>query len=159
MTPQGTKTRTASSRTAAGRTSAQRSRATRATPKRTASKTSGARTPASRTSAAKPSASKATSTRSPAARSSANGATVKVPVVTPHVRMYKVHVPVPGKAYMSDAGHIVAGYMPPPDRMAFYGGLGLAAVVGLLDWPVAAAIGVGTMVARRATRSRTTART
>lgn len=149
MTPQGTKTRTASS----GRASAQRRTPTRATSKRTASKTSGART-----SAAKPPASKTTPTRSSAARSSANGATVKVPLVTPHVRMYKVHVPVPGKAYMSDAGHIVAGYMPPPDRMAFYGGLGLAAVVGILDWPVAAAIGVGTMVARRATRSRGPAR-
>jgi hypothetical protein len=63
-------------------------------------------------------------------------------------------------SYMSDAGHIVMGYMPPPDRMAFYGGLGLAAAVGMLDWPVAAAIGIGAIVARRASRrSGTSART
>ncbi len=52
------------------------------------------------------------------------------------------------------------GYLPPPDRMVFYSGLGLAAVVGVLDWPVAAAIGIGAVVARRAAsrRSGTSAR-
>ncbi len=55
---------------------------------------------------------------------------------------------------MSDAGHAVAGVMPPADRLVFYGGLGVAAIVGLIDWPVATAIGIGTLFARRAARAR-----
>jgi hypothetical protein len=38
--------------------------------------------------------------------------------------------------------------MPPPRRLAFYGGLGALVVTGLVDLPVAAAIGVATLVAR-----------
>jgi hypothetical protein len=73
-----------------------------------------------------------------------------------------VHVPMRGMSYVGDAGRVVAGYLPPPERLAFYGGLGLAAVIGAIDWPVAAAIGIGAMIARRtgrgagAMRSRTT---
>ncbi|GAB2800773.1 hypothetical protein GCM10027176_01000 [Actinoallomurus bryophytorum] len=55
-------------------------------------------------------------------------------------------------SYVGDAGRVVAGYLPPPERLAFYGGLGLAAVIGAIDWPVAAAIGVGAMIARRTGR-------
>ena len=43
--------------------------------------------------------------------------------------------------------------MPPPERLAFYGGLGALAVVGAVEWPVAAAIGVATVVARRGRRT------
>lgn len=38
--------------------------------------------------------------------------------------------------------------LPPPRRLAFYGGLGALAVAGLVDWPVAVAIGAATVVAR-----------
>jgi hypothetical protein len=38
--------------------------------------------------------------------------------------------------------------LPPPKRLAFYGGLGALAVVGALDWPVAVAIGAAAAVAR-----------
>jgi hypothetical protein len=75
---------------------------------------------------------------------------VSVPVLTPHMRT--VHVPTPGMSYVGDAGRLVAGYLPPPERLAFYGGLGIAAILGAIDWPVAAAIGIGTMVARRTSR-------
>ncbi|WP_421671807.1 hypothetical protein [Saccharopolyspora spinosa] len=34
--------------------------------------------------------------------------------------------------------------------MAFYRGLGALTLLGLMDWPVAAAIGVGVAVAQRA---------
>jgi hypothetical protein len=71
-------------------------------------------------------------------------------VLTPHVKT--VHVPTPGMSYVGDAGRIIAGYLPPPERLAFYGGLGIAAVLGAIDWPVAAAIGLGTMIARRTGR-------
>ncbi|GHH82182.1 hypothetical protein GCM10018793_41390 [Streptomyces sulfonofaciens] len=42
--------------------------------------------------------------------------------------------------------------MPPPERLAFYGGLGALAVAGAVEWPVAAAIGVATVIARRGRR-------
>lgn len=95
--------------------------------------------------------------RTPAARRGNGGATVKVPVVAPTVKVMKVHVPGRGMSYIGDAGRLAASYLPPADRLAFYGGLGLAAIVGVLDWPVAAAVGLGTMIARRAFR-RDTAR-
>jgi hypothetical protein len=81
---------------------------------------------------------------------------VPIPVLTPHMKV--MHLRTPRMAYMEDAGRMVAAYMPPPERIAFYGGLGVAAVVGLLDWPVAAAIGIGAVVARRAGMRRSQAR-
>lgn len=89
-------------------------------------------------------------TQRPAARRGTNGhgVDVPVPVFTPHMKT--LHVPTPGMTYVEDVGRVVAGYLPPPERLAFYGGLGVAAVIGVLDWPVAAAIGVGTVIARRA---------
>lgn len=80
----------------------------------------------------------------------ARGSVVPIPVITPHVKVLKLHVPPPGMAYVEDAGRLMASYLPPPGRLAFYGGLGAAAVFGVIDWPVAAAIGLATVVARRA---------
>ncbi|WP_433476480.1 hypothetical protein ACQPZP_05175 [Spirillospora sp. CA-142024] len=65
------------------------------------------------------------------------GVDVPVPVVTPQLRVYKLHMPTMG------------GHLPPPERLAFYGGLGATAIFGIIDWPVAAAIGIGTILARR----------
>jgi hypothetical protein len=132
------------------------SRSTASSAEKPSSKMSGARASRSKTSTAKkPSTAKggATTTvrrraeRPSAARANGNGVDVTVPVLTPHLRT--VHVPTPGMSYVEDAGRVVAGYLPSPGRLAFYGGLGVAAVVGLLDWPVAAAIGIGTAIARR----------
>jgi hypothetical protein len=39
--------------------------------------------------------------------------------------------------------------LPSRERLAYYGGLGALAAFGLLEWPVAAAIGVGTVIAQR----------
>ncbi|MGB5112694.1 MAG: hypothetical protein WBO08_14190 [Mycobacterium sp.] len=39
--------------------------------------------------------------------------------------------------------------VPPPDQLAFYGVLGALAAGGLIDWPVALAIGVGQVVLAR----------
>ncbi len=92
---------------------------------------------------------------SPARRTTGGqGTTVAIPVVTPKVKVMKMHVPARGMgmSYVGDAGRLAASYLPSADRMAFYGGLGLAAIVGILDWPVAAAIGLGTMIARRTFR-------
>ncbi|MCO5991837.1 hypothetical protein NE234_00550 [Actinoallomurus sp. WRP9H-5] len=87
-----------------------------------------------------------------------HGAAVPVPVVTPHVRMLRIPLPTRGLAMVGDMGRVAAAYLPPRDRLMFYGGLAAAAAIGVLDWPVAAAVGVGTMVARRAVGRRETAR-
>lgn len=78
------------------------------------------------------------------------GAAVPIPVVTPHVTIYRVHVPGPGVQEMMEAGRSAASHLPPPERLAFYSGLGAAAVMGVISWPVAAAVGLGTVIARRA---------
>lgn len=85
-----------------------------------------------------------------------HGAEIPVPVVTPHVKVMRV--PVPGLSLVGDMGRVAAEYLPPPDRLVFYGGLAAAAAIGILDWPVAAAVGIGTLVARRAAARRESAR-
>jgi hypothetical protein len=37
----------------------------------------------------------------------------------------------------------------PSGQLLFYGGLAGVAAFGIIDWPVAAAIGIGTVIARR----------
>jgi hypothetical protein len=37
--------------------------------------------------------------------------------------------------------------LPPPDRLAFYGGIAALAAFGIVDWPVALVIGIGHMLA------------
>ena len=51
------------------------------------------------------------------------------------------------------AAQALMSNLPPPERLLYYGGLGLAATVGVLEWPVAAAAGAGVWVASR-TRAR-----
>jgi hypothetical protein len=81
-------------------------------------------------------------------KAGSSGISVPVPIVIPRLKVY--HPPVLGPSSVGQAGRSVAGRLPPPERLAFYGGLGAAAVVGVIGWPVAAAIGVGTAIARRA---------
>jgi hypothetical protein len=92
---------------------------------------------------------KAPARRPAATTKEKHGVKVPIPVVTPHVKV--LHVPVPG----SGGG---ARRLPPPDRLVFYGALGAMAVFDVISWPVAAAIGAGTVVARRARRSDTPGR-
>lgn len=81
------------------------------------------------------------------------GVTVPVPVLTPHLKV--LHPSVPGPSSIGHAGRSMARRIPPPGRLAFYGGLGAAATFGVIDWPVAVAIGAGLAIAGRArTRGR-----
>lgn len=88
------------------------------------------------------------------------------PVVSLHV--HRPHMPrmprLPGMSRMQDmtgnrgqemdrAMETARTFLPPPERIAYYGGLGLLAALGLMEWPVAAAIGAGTMLAARACAS------
>ncbi|GAA2426472.1 hypothetical protein GCM10010191_43750 [Actinomadura vinacea] len=93
------------------------------------------------------------------AQKSRRTATVPVPVVTPHVTVHRVHLPAPPRLPVSgrevaDVGKAVTAYLPPRDRMVYYAGLGALAAFGVVDWPVALAIGVGVGIARRAGRAR-----
>ncbi|WP_139809730.1 hypothetical protein [Mycobacterium avium] len=47
--------------------------------------------------------------------------------------------------------------MPPPEQLAFYGGLGALAAFSLINWPVAVVIGVGETVVARQLGKRPTA--
>lgn len=76
------------------------------------------------------------------------GVTVPVPIVTPHLKV--LHPSVPGPSSIGHAGRSMARRIPPPGRLAFYGGLGAAATFGVIDWPVAVAIGAGLAIAGRA---------
>ena len=75
----------------------------------------------------------------------------------PHLEMPDMprpHVEMPhiGKQEMGHAVDVVRSFLPAPERVAYYGALGALAVFGVLDWPVAAAIGAGTVIAQRARR-------
>lgn len=79
---------------------------------------------------------------------------ITIPVVTPEFKIHKLRIPVPrvpkvNKEEVSSAGRTAAGYLPPKDQFVYYAGLGALAAFGVIEWPVAAAIGVGTAIARR----------
>lgn len=82
------------------------------------------------------------------------GRSVTVPLTG--VRVPMVGVRVPGADMVTEstrrAAETVRSYLPPVERMVYYGGLGTAALVGVLEWPVAVAAGVGVWVASRARR-------
>jgi hypothetical protein len=77
----------------------------------------------------------------------------------PSIRMRAVRDPAvravqASRREVAHAGRVVGSHLPPPERVAYYAGLGFLAVVGLIEWPVAAAIGAGTVIAQRAGRRR-----
>jgi hypothetical protein len=53
---------------------------------------------------------------------------------------------------VGEAVNTVQSSLPPVERLAYYAGLGALAALGIIEWPVAAAIGAGTLLARRALR-------
>jgi hypothetical protein len=72
-----------------------------------------------------------------------HGATIPIPVPEIHTRL----VSLPEK--MGQARRTLAGQRRSSGRLAFYGALAAGAAFGIIDWPVAAAIGLGTVIARR----------
>ncbi|QIZ39792.1 hypothetical protein FDZ84_26045 [Saccharopolyspora sp. ASAGF58] len=75
-------------------------------------------------------------------------ATVTLPFVTAEFR--RTAVRFPGRDVVAGGVHSVREHLPSPGQLAFYGGLGALAALSLIEWPVAAAIGIGTVVAQRA---------
>ncbi|WP_433425243.1 hypothetical protein ACQP1V_20135 [Microtetraspora malaysiensis] len=134
-----TATRTAATRTAAG-TRAAATRTTRTT----------------RTAATRARAARAASTPTPITQGQHDGHngefTLNLPMVS--LQFHRPQMPHVEMPHMSrqEVGHAVdvaRSFLPPPERVIYYGGLGALAVFGVLEWPVAAAIGVGTMLAQR----------
>ncbi|MGI5158275.1 hypothetical protein [Microbispora sp. CA-102843] len=83
---------------------------------------------------------------------------LNLPFLRLQLRAPEMHLPHVDMPHISgrDVGHamdVARTFLPPPERIMYYGGLGALAVLGILEWPVAAAIGAGTLIAQRA-RSR-----
>lgn len=74
--------------------------------------------------------------------------TVHLPFVTAQFRLPAVRVP--GREDLAHAGTRARGWLPPAEQLAYYGSLGALAAFSVIDWPVAAAIGAGTLVAQSA---------
>lgn len=76
--------------------------------------------------------------------------TLELPLVTMQVRAPQIHLP---HVSLEEAGLVIdaaRSLLPPPGRVIYYGGLGALAAIDVIEWPVAAAIGVSTAVAQRA---------
>jgi hypothetical protein len=94
-------------------------------------------------------------------QSATNGktTTVNLPFVTAQFRRPEIHLPgrrphlhVPGRQQVRTTATAVKGNLPSTTQVLYYGGLGALAVGGMIDWPVALAVGAGTLVAQRARR-------
>lgn len=98
-----------------------------------------------------------TETRSPTRSdtAAARRAAVRVPVPTLGMRMARVPLP-PGPRTVatgvSSATTAVRKSVPDRESLLYFGGLGAAAIGGLVSWPVAGAIGLGVWVAEHARR-------
>ena len=75
------------------------------------------------------------------------GVRIPVPnVPLPRVPLPSQHDVIVGAVH---ASNIVRENRPSADQLLYYGGLGALAAFGVVDWPVAAAIGTGVWIARR----------
>lgn len=78
--------------------------------------------------------------------------TVDLPGVT--AEFHRPDHYVPTRDDLAGAVDTVRGYLPSRTMMAYYGGLGALAALSVIEWPVAAAIGVGAAVAQRSGSAR-----
>jgi hypothetical protein len=74
-------------------------------------------------------------------------ATVNLPFMTAQFRAPDLHLP--GRGRLAGAARDVGSLLPSKRSALFYGALTATAVVGVIEWPVVAAIGVGTALASR----------
>ena len=72
---------------------------------------------------------------------------LSLPFMSAEFRTPDVHVP--GRHEMAAAARVVGSVMPSPTTALYYGGLAVTAALGAIEWPVAAAIGVGTALASK----------
>jgi hypothetical protein len=75
---------------------------------------------------------------------------VNLPGVSAEFRIPQLRMPrVPTPRQVVRAAGSATNYLPSRDRLLLYGGLGTAAVIGVIEWPVAIAVGAGVAVAQR----------
>ena len=74
-------------------------------------------------------------------------ATLNLPFMTAQFRAPELHMP--GRDDLSGAARGVRSLLPSKTAALFYGGLAATAVLGAIEWPVAAAIGVGAALASK----------
>lgn len=90
--------------------------------------------------------------RKPAAKSgrAQTGSAITLPYVTAELHTTQVQLPsMPGSKELSSAAEAVRSNLPSRDQMLFYGGLAAAAAFSVIEWPVAAAIGIGGALIQR----------
>ncbi|MGW1678389.1 hypothetical protein [Saccharopolyspora sp. NPDC002376] len=85
--------------------------------------------------------------RQPASKGGQAGPTIPVPYVT--AELHTAKIPLPGGKDVSAAVDTVRGQLPSADQLLFYGGLTAAAAFSVIEWPVAAAIGIGNALVQR----------
>lgn len=90
----------------------------------------------------------------PAEGSTDRGPTLNLPFVT--LNFHKQHIPLPriDPRKIADVVDAARARLPRPERIAYYAGLGAAALLELIEWPVAVAIGAGSMIAQRVSGQR-----
>lgn len=82
-------------------------------------------------------------------------ATFRAPRITaPHITVAQLRVPeaMDPRRLVSRAGEAASAIrsaLPPPTQLAYYSGLGALAISGIVEWPVALAIGAGTVIAQQ----------
>lgn len=136
------------SRTGRGRKTAASARQTAATKQtrspRKAREDAGEEKPAERARAAR------------AAGGQRRTARVNLPLVSAEFRAPQLRMPtVPTPRGMVRAAGSATNYLPSRDKLLLYGGLGTAAVIGVIEWPVAIAVGAGVAVAQRSRQEST----
>ena len=72
-------------------------------------------------------------------------ATIDLPFVTAQFRAPELRVPT--REDLDTAARSARSMLPSGRSALFYGGLAVTAVVGIIEWPVAVAVGVGTALA------------
>jgi hypothetical protein len=74
-------------------------------------------------------------------------ARVRLPFVTAEFRAPHLHMP--GRGEVDAVARGARSLLPGPKAALYYGALAVTAAVGVIEWPVAAAIGVGAALASR----------
>jgi hypothetical protein len=74
-------------------------------------------------------------------------ATLDLPLVTMQFRAPHLHVP--GRGDVEAVARGARSWLPEPKAALYFGALAVTAALGVIEWPVAAAIGVGMALASR----------
>lgn len=80
-----------------------------------------------------------------------SGTTVHLPGVTAEFHQPDHYIPT--RDDLAETAETIRGFLPSPQMGLWLGGLGALAALSVIEWPVAAAIGAGTVVAAQTASS------